>query len=175
MICCPHWILDNGPRFRSGVVLHVCGIVLDELSMEIFDAWDLDHLCVYGSLILKLLVISKGLFPDDLVRRIKWILYSDNWVELPIYDNVVKGVEDLSKIEKHPTFTNIQCLNWDQEYQSWTKWQKTRTRNQMKKILKAKSYNKLLKKLYKKKTYMKIYLEVSWYQMNLTATTPILI
>ena len=36
-----------------------------------------------------------------------------------------------------------------------------RMRNQMKKIMKANSYKKWLKKIYKKKPYMKIHLKVS--------------
>ena len=45
----------------------------------------------------------------------------------------------------------------------------------MKKILKRNAQKIFLKKLYKKKTYMKIHLKVSGYQMNMTETTPTLI
>ena len=38
--------------------------------------------------------------------------YSDNWFELPIYDNVVKRVEKLAKIEKDPTFGQYLMFEW---------------------------------------------------------------
>ena len=39
-------------------------------------------------------------------------IHSNDWVELPIYDKVVKRVEELSKIEKRPTFDQYPMFEW---------------------------------------------------------------
>ena len=60
-------------------------------------------------------------------------------MELPIYDNVVKRVEEISKIEKHPTFDQYQIFGWAPGISIMEYMREMRMRNQMKKILKVNS------------------------------------
>ena len=41
-------------------------------------------------------------------------IQSENWGELPIYDDVVKRAEELAKIEKQPTFDHYPIFNGGQ-------------------------------------------------------------
>ena len=45
-------------------------------------------------------------------------IHSDDWTKLPIYNGVIKRLEELEK--KTPLLTNILCLNGHQGYSSWT-------------------------------------------------------
>ena len=38
--------------------------------------------------------------------------HRDTWVELPIDDNIVKWVDDLAKIGKHPNFDKYPMFQW---------------------------------------------------------------
>ena len=39
-------------------------------------------------------------------------IHVDDWIQLPIENEVVKRVEELSKIEKQPTFDQYSMFEW---------------------------------------------------------------
>ena len=64
-------------------------------------------------------------------------IHINNWIELTIYNEFVKRVEEIEKFKNNPTLTNIQCLSGNQEYNFWMKLQGINMKDTIKETLKT--------------------------------------